>query len=340
MQKWSCFIILAVLNLINQVSNATPWLTGPLLALPAQTIAKGHVTAYISVDSAISDAIYNQHWQISSQRTFTTAQISPQLAYGLTDNLDLQYNILYLINGNHRITYEHMGDTSIILGYQALSQQKNDAYPDLRITLQEVIPTGLYNNFTPANNGAEATGMGSYQTSLGFNFQYLSKLTKDNYLNSLFSMAYTYAGAAHIRGLSTYGGTSQTKGRINPGNAISFDIASELTLTQNWVAVIEANYIYQQASRFRGIVGERSATDPLPVMTTRTPRFSHRRLPTRHNIGQPDIGSGNLAQISLAPALEYNFSANYGVIAGTWLTLAGKNTPEFITPMIQFTATW
>ena len=245
-----------------------------------------------------------------------------------------------MINQNQQITFEHLGDTALILGFQALSQKNNASSPDLRITLQETIPTGLYDQFSPSRNGSEATGMGSYQTSLGFNFQYLSQLNEYHYLNSHLSIAYTAVSAANITGLSTYGGTPLTKGRINPGNAICFDWAGELTLTEQWVAVMEANYIYQEASKFHGVVGTRDAWDAQHPVSPLYAVKSHRYLPTKHNIGNPFIGSGTLNQITLVPALEYNYSANYGVIAGVWITVAGKNTPEFVTPILQFTASW
>jgi len=323
-------VMAAFIFIISQNSYADPWFTGPILAIPAQTVSPGQVSLLFSTYQANSDAIYNREWDRISQKTYNETLINPQFSVGLTDVLDFEYDPLYEINQNGGASYSHIGDTDFILGFQALSQKKNKSLPDLRITLEESIPTGLYDRFTAGNNGTEASGSGSYQTTLGFNFQYLSQLNADHYLNSHLSIDYTYAGIANINGLSTYGGTSNTVGHINPGNSISLDLAGEFTLTQYWVGVMEVNYIYQQASRFHGSVGELATTDPQP----------HQRQPTKHNIGRPDIGSGNLAQLSLAPSLEYNFSENYGVIAGVWFTVIGKNTPEFVTPIIQFSATF
>ena len=329
MQKLTGSILATILSLIYQVGHANPWFTGPLLALAAQTVPPGHTNAFFEVNNAISNSIYNSKWERVSEKTFSSTQMSPQLSYGLNDRFDIQYNALYVINQNQGVSYEHMGDASVILGFQALSQEKNHSQPDLRITLQEVLPSGIYNRFTAARNGADATGMGSYQTSLGFNFQYLSQLNEKHYLNSHVTVAFTYVSSVAINGISTFGGTPQTEGIINQGNAVSIDWAGELTLTQKWVAVMEANIIYQQASTFHGVVGDLGASNALDLLQ-----------PTKQNIGQSNIGRGNLDQISLAPALEYNFSANYGAIVGVWFTVAGKNTPEFIAPIIQFTASW
>ena len=340
MQTLPTPILTALLLLNCSIVYADPWFTGPLLASPAQTVPRGGVTVFFETGHASSDSLYNNEWQRIAQLSYKTTQISPQFMYGLTDHLDIEYNALYEINQSRKASYEHIGDSSITLGFQALSQKNNPSHPDLRITITEVLPSGLFERFSPMNSGAEATGMGSYQSTLGFNFQYLSQLNAKHDLNSHLSITYTYANATNINGVSTYGGSSQTKGTINPGNAITIDLAGEFTLTQQWVAVMEANFIYQQASRFKGIVGVRSATDPILITKTNATSMSHRLFPNKHNIGSRGIGSGNLDQISLAPALEYNLSHNFGVISGVWFTVTGKNTPQFIAPIIQFTASW
>jgi hypothetical protein len=39
-------------------------------------------------------------------------------------------------------------------------------------------------------------------------------------------------------------------------------------------------------------------------------------------------------QYSLAPAIEYNWSEKLGLIAGCWLTIAGKNSRKFTSGVI------
>jgi hypothetical protein len=45
------------------------------------------------------------------------------------------------------------------------------------------------------------------------------------------------------------------------------------------------------------------------------------------------IDSGAASSLSLAPALEYNLSAQVGVIAGAKLTVAGRNTARAVIPV-------
>ncbi|MGB7496511.1 MAG: hypothetical protein WBR26_03835 [Candidatus Acidiferrum sp.] len=44
-------------------------------------------------------------------------------------------------------------------------------------------------------------------------------------------------------------------------------------------------------------------------------------------------GAGS-AQTLLAPAIEYNFSAHVGIIAGAEFSVAGRNTSSYIAPQI------
>lgn len=340
MRTLSRAILITAFFLICQVGYADPWFTGSLLAQPAQTVPRGNKVLFLEVANPVTSAIYDREWQRKSINTYTSTDISPVFMYGLTDHIDIEYIIPYQINQSNMGYYEHIGDSSIFLGFQALSQKNNNALPNLRITIGETFPSGLYENFKSSNVGVAATGIGSYQTSLAFNFQYLSQLSERHYLNTYVGIEYTYASTVAIHGLSAYGGTSQTRGNITPGNAISLDWAAELTLTQRWVAVMEANFIYQQASRFYGTLGTDRTINQINIPAPRLRRLLSRRFPTKHNIGGTGIGNGHLDQISLAPALEYNFSPNYGVDAGVWFTVAGKNTPQFIAPVIEFTATW
>lgn len=327
--------IALIIFLINQNSYAEPWFTGPLLAYTGQTVPRGQINGNLSVSNTQITGVYSNSWQSQPLPTANRAQISPQFAYGLTDHMDLQLDGSYYINQFERANYEHISDTSIMLGYQALTQAKSNLWPDLRITFQETLPTGLYDKFGIANNGTEASGMGSYQESIGLNFQYLTHIHDTHYLNSFLNVTYTHAGTVAIKGLSSYGGTPLTRGRIDPGDSISTDLAGELTLTQNWVAVMEANVIFQQGTKFKGTVGN------LPLNEAHVTRLRHKQFPTRHNRGgAPNLNGGSLSEISLAPAMEYNFSVNYGVIMGVWFTVAGRNTPAFVTPMFQFNGFW
>ncbi len=47
--------------------------------------------------------------------------------------------------------------------------------------------------------------------------------------------------------------------------------------------------------------------------------------------------SASSEQWSLAPALEYNFSEDVGIIAGIWFSTSGRNTIDFISYVASLT---
>jgi hypothetical protein len=328
-------------SISSHADDTDPWFTGPLLALSAQNIDRGDVNVVFGAGVQLSDKIFNNHWASVDAANYSSTQIAPMFAYGLTDHLDFSFYALDEINQSQTSNYHHVGDATVVLGYQVISQDDHPSWPDFRFALQQDLPTGLFTRFSAFNAGAESTGTGSYQTTPSFNFDYLKQLNEQHYLKSQINFSYTWAAPVRLSGLSAYGGTLQTNGIIHPGNSFSIDLAEELTLTQNWVAVMEVNYIYQFASTFSGTLGTRSLNDPIVAGSNHKRINAVRRfIATRHNLGNGGIGSGTQDQISLAPAMEYNFSENYGVIAGVWFTVAGRNIPQFMMPLIEFTATW
>ena len=325
-----------------QADESEPWFTGPLFALSGQTVPRGHVAVFLSGNTATIDSLYDRLWDKVPTDKAKSVEFNPQFLYGLTDNLDLQYTMSYVQNQNRGSTYGHIGDTLVMLGYQAFTQDGKRPY--LRITIQQIIPTGLYNNLSESRNGTNITGMGSNQTSFGLDFEYLSQLSATHYLNSTLNISYTHAMDVSVQGLNAYGGTSSTHGHLDPGDSVAIDLATEMSITQQWVAVLEGIFIYQQAASFKGVIGTPTEDDPQPLGSRSNRsrhRLNHRLIPSKNNIGGINaIGSGNLDEITLAPAIEYNFSDQYGVIAGVWFTVAGKNIPAFVAPMVTFNAYW
>lgn len=304
-----------LLFFITSIASASPWFTGPLLAASGRTIPLGHVNLETIGFYTRNIGVFNRHWKLVHTPGNYNVQLNTLLSYGFSNNMDVQYNIPYTFNHNMGQNSRRIGDASILLGFQAL-RQRSIFHPDLRITLQETFPTGRFDDLNPLNQGTDGTGMGSYQTALGLNFQNLSQLGRNHHLRSRLSINYLYASKVHIHGLSSYGGTINTQGQIRPGNLLSIDLAEELSLTQHWVLVMEAYYLTRHATSFKGRLGD------------------------IHNGDLAMIGHGTMQEITLAPAIEYNFSEHYGILAGCWFIPRGKNTTDFISGIIAFNAYW
>lgn len=311
-----CFVVsLFFLLSIPNTTHAEPWFTGPLLAPSGRIVPLGHMNLEWYGNYTKNTGFFNQHWKSVHARGSDNQQLNPILNYGLSPTVDVGVNIPYVINHGISHTGQHIGDVALFMGKQLSTQQSSFWSNDWRLLIEEVFPTGRYRDLDPANGGADGTGIGSYQTIIGFIFQHLYTLN-NHYLRNRLSFNYLYASKVDVSGHSAYGGNASTKGVIHPGNLTSVDFSSELTLTKHWVAVMEGYYFYRQPSSFIGRSGE-----------------------DNHGLGLT-IGHPAMAEITLAPAIEYNFSAHYGIIAGSWFSIAGKDTARFVSAVIAFNAFW
>lgn len=307
---------LLIFSLITQIAYADPWYTGPLLAPTGKTIPRGHVNLETYGFFTENIGVFNRHWRIIHTSASESIQINPLLAYGLTDWMDMQFSLPYAINHHKGKTGEHIGDTSAQLGFQILEQKESRWKPNLRVTIQQIFPTGRYDDLNPTNEGTDGTGLGSYETAIGFNFQHMSLIAKTFPLRTRLCLTYLVASSTRVRGINNYGGTSTTNGSAHPGNLSSIDLAGELSLTQHWVAVMESYFVYRDGTSFNGFPG----------------------LNTDGSLAQ--IATSASTEISFAPAIEYNFSANYGIIGGVWFSAAGKDAPVFRSLVVAFNAYW
>jgi hypothetical protein len=327
-------IIFFCRNACSEVDE--PWFTGPLIAEPAATVAPGEINLQWFDFYITSSAIYGNKGKVEPVEYNVSNQMLPELTIGITPNLDIELQPSLISNYFKGKSVTGVGDTAVILGIQALKQEHYPYQPDLRITLTEVLPSGHYENLSDQNYALNATGLGSYQTGFDLNFQKLIPLQGNHYLNAHWSVGYLYASAVHIQGYSSYGGSALTRGNIKPGSVYTVDLAGELSLSQHWVAVLEAYYQYQDTDRFYSDNDNYGGIQPtLPPKDKKALRKElSRLLPNKHNISSlfretPKVGNGTMDLFSLAPALEYNFSSKLGIIVGSWFSFYGKNTVDF-----------
>lgn len=314
-QTVSKFVLVGVLCLLVNKINAGPWWTGPLLAPAGHTIPRGHTNLEVYAFITDVEGVYNSFGKVTHTPGDKNYVGNPLFSHGLTDKIDVQFSVPFSYNRNMDAHYHRISDVGATLGYQLL-EQKQSIWPDLRVTLQEIIPTGRYEHLDPANNGSDSTGLGSYQTATNFNFQQQTHFSGVHYLRTRLSLGYVYANPVHIAGFSSYGGNALTDGKIRPGNMVTADLAGEFSLTQHWVAVMEGFASRRKASTFKGRPGIDLQGNPLKV---------------GHDLSK---------QITLAPAVEYNFTSNIGIIAGIWFTLNGRDTAEFTSTVIALNAYW
>lgn len=289
-----------------------PWFTGPILALQGHTNPPNVLTVQPYLFFTTTYGKYDANWTSQRVTPLNAIECLVNATYGLTDFMDIEVLASFIYQNRGSANQVLWQDTSLLLGFQALEDNKYSWEPNLRIALQQVFPTGRFDNLNPKKRGTDESGAGSYQTGINFDFQKLFKLENGQFFRGRLCLQYLFLPlSVPIQGISIYGGTEKTRGTIKVGQTVTLITSGEYTITQNWVFAMDIQYQLKSRSRFSGKIG-------------------NSLMRNKERVGHPLF-----QQISIAPAIEYNFSKNIGIIGGFWFTLAGMNAPQFASGVIS-----
>lgn len=296
-----------------QPHPSAPWFTGPLITPSAVTVPPGIMDVEGYFQTNVITGVYDNNWKRVSLPNFYNTEIFILSYFGITEWMDVSIIPEVNYNRTQGISSLEFADFPVSLEFQLLNQKPENNYPDFKVYILETFPTGKYQKLKPERLLTDAGGKGSFQTELGIVLGRLFKLPKDHYLNARLNLFYVYWSSPHLKGINAYGGDVDTSGRIFPGHQFSYLLGIELTLTKNWVFALDAVGVYTSKTRFSGNPG----TNP--------------RNGIRANLMSPPR-----LQFSFAPGIEYNFNESFGIVAGPWFTVAGRNSPSFISGIIAF----
>jgi len=277
-----------------------PWLTGPLLAPSGATIPAGHYNIEPYIYVIANTGTYDSNWHAQSSPTFWGNLFQPSCSFGITSWLDFQFNPSVYYNHTEGASKWGWGDMPTGFDFQLYLSGNTPAkwVTGLKLSLVEVIPMGKYRNLDPNKLGTDAIGGGSWQTWAGLTWGNLFYLGNQRFFNIRLATRYTIPAPVHVKNLNTYGGGPGTDGTVYPAQNFKTDIGMELTLTKNWVFAMDILGIWAGKVRFKGKTVEPNTAPPS-------------------------------TQFSLAPAIEYNWNTNLGIIFGPWFTVAGRNATQF-----------
>jgi hypothetical protein len=309
MFELSIFFIFYISITLNAATDQ-PYFIGSLLSPHGKTVAKGKVNweTYLYVTDNIGVyKHFNHHHSAPGPRT-----VNPviDVSFGLSSCADLEIIGGFESRKKKGVSSTRMTDTIVKWGYQALVEDNRWWKPDLRITLNQSYPTGIYNKFNPKKLDTESSGTGSFHNGLGLNFQKLYQICGIHYLRVRFALTYTIGTTVHVRGVNTFGGGFGTKGKVKPGDLFTGLLALEYSLTKRTALAIDILQLNHLKSKFSGAKGVNRMGNPAKV------------------------GRSNMSQFSLAPAIEYSFSKNFGVIGGVWFTVTGRNSTDFVSGVV------
>lgn len=305
------------LLLLASESRAEPWFTGTLEAPAATVTAPGELTLQPSLSVANGRATYGQNGQriATSHPSYT---VNPQLLvqYGVVPRVQLTLNVQAEWSRESGDSSSGFGDTGLGVGIALLDEDPETWMPAARLDLQVTLPTGEYQRLDAIRDGSDATGTGSYIAGLRLNAAKTFTFGEHVIRPHACIVLDFYSSHPSVHGSNAYGGGTGTSGSVRPGRSLTAYLSAEYALSQRWALALDAIYTRTGPVRFHGEPG------------------------TAPGGGLATVGNGRAQLYTLAPALEYSFSAARGVIAGATFDLAGRNASQAIGVQVQYSASF
>ncbi|MCF7806179.1 MAG: hypothetical protein K9M07_03315 [Simkaniaceae bacterium] len=290
--------------------NDLPWFTGPLLTPSGVALSSGHYNIEPYLFNTVNNGIYTSSGKFESTPNEYILKAVPLMQFGLGHGVQLDIvPEFYSIHRDGK-SFTSIGNISSKLSVQ-VSKSSSGFFPTSLVYISEVFPTGKYRNLKPEKRDVQGLGSGSFITTLGYVMTRAYHLDGEHYFQWRANIAYSLFSKVHVTSFNSYGGGYGTDGDVYPGNRLTCRVGLEYSLTRNWVLATDIEYNNEQRTKFSGIDGTSYASEQ-PASNT---------LPSSY-------------QWSLAPALEYNFNANVGIIGGVWFSFYGRNAPSFISGVI------
>lgn len=301
-------------NALEKEKYTAPWFTGPLLAPNAVCVEWGHVRVQPYFVGTDRFGIYNHAWCIDAGPKTESYSIQPIITFGVYHGMDVEVSMQILQHNRHEHAHStRIGDITVTYGLQLARDKKHSWVPDIKATFGTVIPTGYYQRLSPSKKSTDVTGSGAWQPKLALNFQKTYHLNDIHYLRFSMAMNYIWPSTVGLHGLNRYGGGYGSRGAGHLGKKGNVDVAFEYNITRSFTFCSDLLVSHQGKTWLSGNKG----TDQNGNAIT-------------------DAGSPNGWQVSVAPALQWNFNQNAGIIGGVWWSLFDRSGDDFFSAMISF----
>jgi hypothetical protein len=287
------------------------WWTGPVLAPSAATLPHGHILIepYL-YDVTVQGRFDSQGVRHSAAHSNGFRSLTYML-YGLTDRATIGliptagYNT---VSGGPSSSGPGLGDVSLQAQYRLTQFHAESWIPTTSVVVQETFPSGKYDRL--GNRPSDAFGSGAYTTTLGFYSQTYFWLPNRRILRMRLNVTNGFSRSVNVDDASVYGTGAGFRGRAKPGRSLFLNSSWEYSVTRSWVLALDATYRHNGNTR---VVGSNILDSP------------------PQNI---QIDSGPSWALGFAPAIEYSWKRNLGVIFGSYVIPACRNTAASITPVV------
>jgi hypothetical protein len=291
---------------VDRQSLDDAWWTGPIVAAGAATLPQGHALIEPYVYDVVTRGRYDSDGNYRSTDTVHSYGSLTYMLYGVTDSFTAGVIPTFGFNdvaSGADSSGIGVGDVTLQAQWRLSQFHEGRRVPTSSLVLQQTLPTGKYDQL--GTRPSDGLGAGAYTTSLAVHSQYYLWMPNGRVLRTRLNVAYAVSDSVDVSDTSVYGTPQGFRGHADPGDTFSLYSAWEYSVTRNWVLALDAFYQHDSSTRIRG------ETQGVP--------FS--------------ADSGSAWRFGLAPAIEYNFTSNIGVIFGARWFAAGRNTGASVTPV-------
>ena len=290
------------------------WWTGPMLANTAATAPAGHFL----IEPYFYDVTGVGHYgsdgvRRSGPRSHGFGSQS-YVVYGLTDRVAvglISAAGFNTVSGGPSSAGPGLGDVSLLAQYRLTQFHAGSWIPTTAVNLQETFPAGRYDRL--GARPSDGFGSGAYTTMLSFYSQTCFWLPNGRVLRMRFNVSQAVSSSVRLEDGSIYGTGVGFRGHAKPGGSFAIDASWEYSLTRSWVLASDLIYRHGGNTRVTG----------------------HDLLdPGMQNPSSIRLDSGSSDAFGVAPAIEYSWTPDLGVLLGVRVIAAGRNTAATITPAL------
>lgn len=278
-------------------SPGDAWWTGPMLSNSAATLPKGHAL----IESYAFDQIQGNS-SLYGSLTY--------LLYGVTDTLTVGAKPMFgAVPGRGGRLRGGIGDLTLSAQYRLTSPKAPPGKPTIAVSLQYSLPTGRYDRLD--THPGVGLGSGVHATTLSLYAQQYFWLRNGRIFRARLNIASSWSDKARIDGASVYGTPAGFTGRASPGPRFDVGISGEYSVTRNWVLGLDLVTSRTACTKVSGTAA--SAGGPLSTVRFVLPRVQ---------------------SWGIAPAIEYSWRPNLGVLLAARFIPRGHNMPGSVTPAV------
>jgi len=282
------------------------WFTGSLEA-PSPALPKAGILAvepyfvYTNNTGAYGDGWHH----LAVPNEVDSVESLTVLKYALTDRLSIEALPTFAHAWNGQSGATGLGDLPTELEYRFNDENNRTGAPSVTAALGLSFPTGQYAHLSAAPAGL---GSGAYTLKEGLLFQSLFDTTDHHPVRLRFYGAVFEAlRNVSVQDISVYGTTAGFRGHVAPGLSEELGVGGGYALDERWVLALDLVGNHSSAFNLHG-------TDIDGV--------------AEH------LNGSTSSSVSIAPAVEYNWSGSIGVIAGVEFSAAGRNASSYFAPQI------